>query len=326
MQDRFNYLCEKILSSDFETTPFKHIYIENFLSDTDFNEIISSPEINIDPVASDEELFERLFENEYEIVPFAGCTVDKKGYLQWRSGKQKQSGYNSACNSLGMALRLERPKSHILRQIKEFLASDSFNKVIAEKFGHDLENKIIDNGIQKYLDGYEISPHPDIRKKAVTFMININPHHNAEKLDHHAHLLKFTPDRDYIRVFWEGNGNIDRCLIPWDWSAIEKTQNKNNSLVIFSPSNDTLHAVVANYDHLLAQRTQLYGNIWFEDDQADCKLGWEELDILNTNTQRSKNAFSIFYERMIYQFHKISNITKAKEIGVNMSRTKNFKN
>ena len=37
--------------------------------------------------------------------------------------------------------------------------------------------------------------------------------------------------------------------------------NKNNSIVIFKPSVDTLHAVKMKYDHTKFQRTQLYGNL-----------------------------------------------------------------
>jgi hypothetical protein len=34
--------------------------------------------------------------------------------------------------------------------------------------------------------------------------------------------------------------------------------------VIFAPSSGTLHAVRAHYDHLAGQRTQFYGNLWYE--------------------------------------------------------------
>ena len=55
----------------------------------------------------------------------------------------------------------------------------------------DLEQCSIDTGIQKYLDGYEISPHPDLRKKVLTFMININTSEQAFKESYHTHYLEF---------------------------------------------------------------------------------------------------------------------------------------
>ncbi len=288
--DRFNYLAEKIKNAGFLDYPFKHIYIENFLSDSDFNEITTADEINVPSSNSDENLFDNLFNSGYQIVPFAGCIVDQQQYINWHAGKKSSVNYNSACDGVGMALRLENPQTKILQDIRDFLADNLFNQTISEKFGLELksEEHVIDNGIQKYLDGYEISPHPDIRKKAITFMININPHENSEDLEHHAHLLEFEPEREYIKHFWAGNSDIDRCLMPWNWTKVVKSQNKNNSLVLFAPSNDTLHAVKANYNHLKGQRTQLYGNIWYKKEQASTKMPWENLDIIELQKKAQK--------------------------------------
>lgn len=288
--ERFNYLADKIKNAAFSEIPFRHIYIENFLSDSDFIEIITSEEINVPSSKSDENLFNILFDQTYQIVPFAGCIIDQQEYINWHAGKKNSVSYNSACEGVGMALRLADPKTKILQDIKSFLADEAFNQTICDKFGLelDLEEHIIDNGIQKYLDGYEISPHPDVRKKAITFMININPHENCEELEHHAHLLEFEPEREYVKHFWAGNTDIDRCLMPWSWTKIVKSQTKNNSLVLFAPSNDTLHAVKANYDHLKAQRTQLYGNIWYKKEQAPIKMSWENLDIIELQKRNKK--------------------------------------
>ena len=61
-----------------------------------------------------------------------------------------------------MTLRLFDPSTPILKAIDEFLSSDDFNKAIAERFGIHFNERTVDGGIQKYLDGYEISPHPDM--------------------------------------------------------------------------------------------------------------------------------------------------------------------
>ena len=69
-----------------------------------------------------------------------------------------------------------------------------------------------DGGIQKYLDGYEISPHPDIRRKAATFMVNVNPSRTIrKKMNHHTHYMKLTETRKYVQTLWEGNPNIERA-------------------------------------------------------------------------------------------------------------------
>ena len=38
-------------------------------------------------------------------------------------------------------------------------------------------------------------------------------------------------------------------------------QSINNSIVLFAPNIDTLHAIKMQYDHNKFQRTQLYGNL-----------------------------------------------------------------
>ena len=56
------------------------------------------------------------------------------------------------------------------------------------------------------------------------------------------------------------------------------------SIVLFSPSNDTLHGVKADYNHLYTQRTQLYGNLWYKESSVDKTLEWEQLDLSNKAT------------------------------------------
>ena len=153
-------------------------------------------------------------------------------------------------------------------------------------------------GIQKYLDGYEISPHPDVRAKALTYMININPSPTSFEDEHHMSFLSFKPEWNYVREFWQGNDNYDRCWVPWDWCDIKKQQRNNNSIVIFSPDNDTIHAVKANFNHLKYQRTQIYGNLWYRQPQRMAKPKWEDFligtrpssSLVETNTPQPLEA------------------------------------
>jgi hypothetical protein len=181
-----------------------------------------------------------------------------------------------------MTLRLTEARTDIIRELKAFLESEAFNRALAEKFGLPFEETHADNGIQKYLDGYEISPHPDVRRKALTYMVNINPHRDAEARDHHTHYMKFKDRYAYIEQFWAGNPDVDRCWVPWTWCDSVSEQRANNSIVIFAPGDDTLHAVKASYDHLGAQRTQLYGNLWYKERHRGLRqTQWGELDLLN---------------------------------------------
>tara|TARA_B110000483_G_C18206620_1_gene548060 strand:+ start:10199 stop:11188 length:990 start_codon:yes stop_codon:yes gene_type:complete len=286
MQD-FKYLINKILESPIRQEPFPHIYIEDFFTEHHFNEIISSPEINIKPSSSDQDIFKNLFGQGYKIIDFPGCIVDQDQYIKWHADPAKSSQIHSSTEGYGMTLRLMEPLSSTLIDIKNFIESDLFSKSIAMKFNISSDDVYSDNGVQKYLDGYEISPHPDIRKKALTYMININPHDNSNELEHHTHYLSLKDKYKYVESFWEGNKDYERCWVPWDWCKIEFTQSKNNSLVMFSPDDSTIHAVKADYDHLKNQRTQLYGNLWFNQSSLLKKLEWESLEITSNNLSDS---------------------------------------
>ena len=50
---------------------------------------------------------------------------------------------------------------------------------------------------------------------------------------------------------------MDRCWVPWHWCETIKKQTDNNSVVIFAPDDDTIHAVNTDYQHLDYQRTQI---------------------------------------------------------------------
>ncbi|MWV26535.1 hypothetical protein [Aurantiacibacter rhizosphaerae] len=262
---RFDYLIEKISKADFLDHPFRHVYITDFLLEEDFKAITKSPEINVEPVSSDGELFEVLQQKGYKPIQFPGCITNKQEYMDWHRSRKSQRYVHSACEGFGMTLRLYNPSTPILEELISFLSSDAFNRALAEKFDLDFENCKVDNGIQKYLDGYEISPHPDIRRKAATFMVNINPHADSEERDHHTHYLQLKDEHSHVRKFWDANLEKERCWVPWDWCDVVKTQPENNSIVLFAPGNDTMHAVRARYDHLDGQRTQLYGNLWHSD-------------------------------------------------------------
>lgn len=275
---RFDYLIDRVAETPFADDPFRHLYIGNFLAEADFFEITTAPEINLAPANDDEDLFHKLFDAGYKVVSFPGCITERRAYIDWHAGQSVKQRPHTACEGFGITLRLYEPTTPAIRELNEFLLSEKWNRALADKFGVDYDGCVSDNGIQKYLDGYEISPHPDIRRKALTFMVNINPHANAEQLEHHTHYLRFKAERQHIPEYWKENLDVERCWVPWDWCETVKTQPENNSIVIFSPSFDTMHAVRARYDHLAAQRTQLYGNLWYPVDRTLNEVEWEDLD------------------------------------------------
>lgn len=287
----FQYLIKKINDSLFSSSPFRHIYIENFLTDNHFNEIVNTPEVS-PPIATDDaQLINNLQNSGFKIISFPGGITDKSEYIEWHQNERfiknpmSCEGYGvplGLCEGFGMVFRLEKFQSPILSALNSFITGHNFNQTIATKLGINLEECRIDGGIQKYLDGYEISPHPDIRLKAMTFMVNINPNYHSPSLDHHTHYMKLKNSYRYVQYLWEGNPGLERAWVPWDWAETDFQQTKNNSIVIFSPSNDTFHGVRANYNHLDGQRTQLYGNLWYINSNVHSKLEWKDLDLISS--------------------------------------------
>ena len=301
--DEFNYLVDKISSADFQVNPFKHIEIENFLSAAHLQEILSSAEISPQPFQSDEDLFDGLAQAGYSIVPFPGAITNKTEYIARHAKGRKVTGTHSACESSGVVFRLRDPKTPILLRLKAFIESEAFNRALANKFDIEFNHTRSDGGIQKYLDDYEISPHPDLRKKALTFMVNINPAPDSESQNHHTHYLKFSDSRAYVSEYWKGNPLVERCWVPWDWCTTVKQQTKNNSIVIFAPSYDTLHGVKAKYDHLHYQRTQLYGNLWYEAHftPSPTRLDWEDFVL----TQKKKGVLEQVMQSALKAMEKL---------------------
>ncbi len=267
----FEYLCDKISSAEFKYEPFKHLEINNIFEQKDFQIIIDQDEINFPNFENDEKLIKHLENSNYKAIPFPGCITNSKDYIKWHKNKSGKVYNVSSAEGFGMTYRLMKSNSKIINNLMKFYESNSFKEVLADKFSLDLNQVTFDQGIQKYLDGYEISPHPDIRLKALTYMININPDMNSEKSAHHTHYLKLKNEYKYVQEYWKGNTKIDRCWVPWEWCKTIKQQSLNNSIIIFAPDNDTMHAVKANYMHLKYQRTQMYGNFWWKKDLQKIK-------------------------------------------------------
>jgi hypothetical protein len=278
--DRFDYIIDKIESAGFDQYPFRHVYIENLFNDEDFTEIIRSPEVDIGPVAGDEELLSELHRRNFNEIVFPGTTTDIAAYLKWHGNPAESRHDNQeTCEGYGVALRLRKTtEGAILAAADAFFRSDRLWRAMASKFDIASDDVRRDVGLHKYLDGYEISPHPDVRLKALTFMININPAPNAEEIDYNTHYMVLKPGRNYVRQFWSANKTAERCWLPWDWCESRKIQTKNNSMVMFSPDDDTIHSIKASYNHLTTQRTQFYGNLWYNRSTTTSFPSFHELD------------------------------------------------
>lgn len=261
----FSYLAEKIAAAPIVEEPFRHVYVRDLLSEEHFERIVTDPQIHFRRALSTTGLLTHCARMGYRPQAFPGCTTNVVDYLRrHRTGRWPEQ--DAPVEGFGLALRLKQPRSPWLGSLLDYLNGREFLSAIETKFELDSQSRV-ETAIQKYLSGYEISPHPDIRRKSATYMLNINdPRHDyPETL--HTHLMRFTDENRWIYERWTSETDVDRCWVPWDWCETVTETVDNNAMVMFAPSNDTLHAVKLRYDHRRFQRTQIYGNLWSTDEE-----------------------------------------------------------
>lgn len=292
----FDYLIDRIHGATFETAPFRHLMLNDIFSLEHFSAIQAAPEIAVPAADSTRALLLRLYEAGYAPITFPGCFTNEADYLRWLE-TGAAGGVAETCEGFGFVLRLQRRKSAILEDLDGVFRSDRLRAVLVDKFA--IEDSVhVDAGIQKYLTGYEISPHPDIRRKALTWMVNVNPPGGLSQADYHTHFMRFRPEWAFVQSFWAGNRDVERCWVPWGWCETVARQTQNNSMSIFAPGDDTLHAVKADYDHLPHQRTQFYGNLWFDAEPPLKQTSYDDYDI----SRRAKPATRALIKAALKRF------------------------
>ena len=225
----FDYLLDRITAAEAYADPFEHLVTENFLSPEHLAEITSCADVKRPVYKDAAEMIGDLLGSGWEVQKFPGCVTSVDEYLAYLRTKKIKRNLAERFNGdilegYGMTLRLMRPQSSILQRLQQFLTSPALEATLRQKFGIT-QRTSIDTGVQKYLTGYEISPHPDTRKKALTYMLNINSSPASEDIPIHTYLLEFTKQRRYIYELWEGNPQMDRCWVPWDWCEVRKQTN-----------------------------------------------------------------------------------------------------
>tara|TARA_B100000427_G_C15453150_1_gene570514 strand:- start:191 stop:1000 length:810 start_codon:yes stop_codon:yes gene_type:complete len=265
----FNYIIEKIKNAKIIEHPFPHLDIKQFLSKEHLQLIINEKQIHFEEKKTHDEVYKELVENGWKIQDFPGCIKNWDYYKEYLKGNKKFFIKNTDKEkNMGITFRLHNYKNQTIKKLIEFMNSDKFHKTLKKKFNIKEETTII-TAIQKNLTGYEITPHPDIRKKCLTYLLNINNNGEIENLDCNTHLLEFKDEYKYIQEDWEENKDKERDWVPWEWCNTIKKTNENNSMVLFHPANNppTLHAIRLNYNHLKYQRTQIYGNLMYKHPQ-----------------------------------------------------------
>lgn len=267
----FEYLLDKIKEAPVLLKPFEHILINNFFNEEHFNLFINDKQIHPREALNNNDLRKILSEEHYKVINFPGCTISEDEYfssLECEKQNIKNNCHydielNKILEGFGITYKLEKIKNKQIEDIILFMRSEKFKNCLKQKF--DLNNCEIKIEIQKNLTNYEISPHPDIKQKALTFLLNINSElfDSIPNENFNTHLLEFKEENMFIKDFWLKNNSYQRCWVPWEWCETKKIISENNSLLMFKPSESSLHAVRLKYDHLTTQRTQIYGNLMF---------------------------------------------------------------
>ena len=209
----FNYLDIKIKEAKFQYSPFKHLIIEDFLSEEHFNNIIGDNQIHTTEFSNTKDMIYSLIENGYKIQQFPGCSTSVDEYLNalekdiWPSERN-----GTPIESFGITFRLHKYKDNFVKELVNYLNSDKFHNTLKEKFELTDPTNII-TAYQKNLSKYEISPHPDTRRKALTYLLNINKDSTIDKEPVHTHLLKFKPEYEFVKEEWSSKIQYDRCWV-----------------------------------------------------------------------------------------------------------------
>lgn len=233
-----DYIIDKIKKSEIIDRPFPHIIISNLLEENDLIDILNI--INIDNLHS----------------------IDKKyTKVQYPGAKNTNDDIITRPTGTGCVYSL---KQEYYKKVKlnDILNSVEFKEALFNKLNI---SKNIDgwnvHQINKDLNGYEISPHPDITGKVITYQINLS---NTDELNNYDLSTKFHSIKsEYLN-------NIDKLKIkknrPWGkWEWFDEGKSipyEKNTFMAFAPSDISYHSVkLQDYPQEKYQRTMLRGFI-----------------------------------------------------------------
>jgi hypothetical protein len=283
------YLIDRIEAASPKKKPFRHLQVKNFLKPHHFEEIINDERLVIKETTSDRELSEILKSKGYVPSWLPGSTSDVEQYLDNRENKKVNISKNPTCDTIGVAYRLttvrKGSQETLLDELLYILKSDDFWDMLIKKVKVKHSDYTRYVAYTKYLDGHEISPHTDSRHKPLTFLLNMNPPHLRLEKKNHTALMKLRKEYNYIIDYWKHNKNVDRCWLPWQWAKVYNYHSANNSLLVIPATNKSFHSIKLEYNHLIAQRSLIYGSIWNTKEKVyDCPL-WQDLQIQSSNSR-----------------------------------------
>lgn len=281
----FDYLLDRVRDAEWVSEPFPHLEIYPFLSDEHLHDLVTDPDVTLPPFNSSRHLIKTLMTRGYEVQQFPGSITSIPTYLEELEKLPCHSREESiALNEMvgrGLTMRLKETKSDVsgsktYSRLLAFMNSEDWRDALLNKFNITRETTIF-SAIQKYLKKYIISPHPDHKTKALTYVMNINRDEEAAaRAEAGTNLFAIDPNNQWVERVWK-NCTFERAWIPWQWARRAKTINENNNMLVFSPHESSLHGIHLDYDHLQWQRTQLYGNAFYRHANGGVDVQWQTL-------------------------------------------------
>lgn len=83
---------------------------------------------------------------------------------------------------------------------------------------------------------------------------------------------------------------------------------------MFAPSDDSMHVIKLNYNHLLFQRTQIYGNLWYDESTAVFPSSFEDLQGDHIDADKLRSDKRKLHEKKVKKsfFSSVFNFRKGK--------------
>ena len=234
---KFNYVLKRIKKSKIIKEPFPHIEIGNFLKKKHYEELLQNLLIkNLDQ-------------------------IDKKYILQYYPGaKLENLKLAERPTGLGLVFKLKKESySSLMKEFDSFLISREFIETICEKLNASSEGWNLYE-YNKDLNGYEISPHPDVTGKLVTYQINFSDENlKFYNLSTRLHSIKEEAKQKIAKL----SSFRLRPWGEWHWFDVAKQIHfRKNNFFAFAPSSTSYHSVkLENYPENIEQRTMLRGFI-----------------------------------------------------------------
>lgn len=262
---KFDYLLQKIRNAPIRLEPYPHIIIPNFFNQDDYNALLSSQLAMVKPDGKTSQLTLPQVSNRDELR----IELDRHGWqpISYPGAIEGATGDDllSRPTGSGLVYKLTNKQADGPTGIRTLLHKFLVGKdsqvadTLLSKFGKEPGSGWNVYEYNKDLNGYEISPHPDVSGKLITYQVNLAEDDRLAEYNLATRLLSIKP---------EHQADIDRLAAErerpwglWKWfNEVATVPFVGNTFFAFAPADNTYHAVkLEEYPETEQQRTMIRG-------------------------------------------------------------------